>query len=155
MKYLIWMLFKGQEVSGPFKPQQKKEETRPKLEALPEDQNAGKVFEYGKEWSVEFNSSYDAGVHLEYNASDSIQTIKVDSSLRPEDWATIQAHGLKIDKYRNIKACILQGDTYAEIVDKLSHKEGYKKRTVEEYGRLIRKLKSVQNESESRQQASR
>jgi hypothetical protein len=28
MKYLIWKLFKGQEVSGPFKPQQKKEETK-------------------------------------------------------------------------------------------------------------------------------
>lgn len=152
MKYLIWKLFKGQEVSGPFKPQPQQEQTRPKLEALPEDQNTGKVFEYGKEWSVEFNPSYDAGVHLEYNASDTIQNIKVDSTLRPVDWSTIQAHGLKVDKYRNIKACIMQGDTYAEIVDKLSHKDGYKKRTVEEYGRLIRKVISTQ---ESAHQASR
>lgn len=153
MKYLIWKLFKGREVSGPFKPQPK-EQTTPKLEALPEDDKPDKVFEYGKEWQVSFNKSYDAEVHLEYDAGKSVQTIKVDSTLRPEDWATIQAHNLKVDKYRNIKSCILQGDTYTEIVDKMIHKEGYKKRTVEEYGRLIRKVISKQDESKSIQKAS-
>lgn len=142
MKIFIWRLFKGPNIEGPFKPQSKNKE--PVLQDLPEKEISGKVFEYGKEWQVTFNADPCEGVHLEYDAQESVHTVKVDSTLRPLDWSTIRENSLKVDKYRNIKSCILQGDTYTQIVDKLSQKEGYKMRTVQEYGRLIRKVIGLQ-----------
>jgi hypothetical protein len=143
MKKLFYRLIKVEGTRSPFT---SSTPTPEKRDVQPVQDEKNRVFQHGKYWTVKEDVQIEGGgtANIVFEV-DNVHTTGQHIKLSTADRSQIMDRGLKVDKYREIKAYILQGKSITDIVNLKADVKGYKRSTVEKYSSAINK--ALDNES--------